>query len=140
MWLLTRIHHYVVAVIDAAADHAVAFHLEKEDVVGRNEAPVDGDEPITMFRQQSRLTSVNLSIVRHGLGALRAAKPKQIHTARPRRIALDVSLLRKRLKKIGDRLRRFDLELFTDVPNARLICVLGREIEKVVIHRALELC
>ena len=44
-----RRDHHVVAVEDAAADHAVALHLEHEHVVARQEAAIHRDEAVAML-------------------------------------------------------------------------------------------
>src|SRR5438552_1314623 len=137
--ILSRIHHYVIAVVDAAADHAVPLHLQKENIVGGNEPSVHGNETLPMLSNERRLAGVDLSIKRHRLRAKGRPKTEQVHTARSRGVSLDVSLSGKRLKQVRNRLRRLDLELLADVANARLVRVLGGEVEKVVVYRALEL-
>src|SRR3982751_5178566 len=138
--ILARITHPVEAVVDAAADHAGALHLQEENFVRRDEASVDGDEAVTMLRKQRRLACVNSSIERHGLRAHCRAEAEEIHATRSGRISLDITFFLQRLEQIRDSLRRLDLELLADVTNARLVGILGGEVEKIVVHRALELC
>src|SRR6476646_3809483 len=48
--LVAGIYHDEIAVANAFADHAVAFHLEEKHLVGWNEAAVDRNEALTMLR------------------------------------------------------------------------------------------
>src|SRR5712672_2609503 len=139
-WILLRVDHHVVAVVDAAADHAVALHLKKEHFIGGDKPAIDRDEPLTVLGNQRRLTRVNASVKGHGLCAQRGTEAEKIDAARSGGISFDVSFLRERLKQIRDGLRRLDLELLPDVADAGLVRVLGCEVEKVVVYRALELC
>jgi hypothetical protein len=59
---------------------------------------------------------------------------KKLHAAGARRIAFDVSLVSQRLQKLGNGLRGLDLELLSDLAHARLIRVVAKKVEQIVIH------
>src|SRR6266480_5131991 len=80
-WLLARVDHYVVAIVDAASNHAVALHLEKEDFVGRNEAAIYRYEPVTMLGNEGGFAGVNSSVERDRLSAHRRAIAEEVYSA-----------------------------------------------------------
>src|SRR5687767_8470593 len=86
-----------------------------------------------------RLAGVDLTVIRYGLGLSNSRESNELDTTRARWIALNKAFLRERLQKIRYRLCRLDLELLTDIANTRLIRVFSREVEKILINRALEL-
>src|SRR5688572_5440196 len=85
---LAGIHHHVIAVIDAAAHHTVAFHLEKEGLSGRDEAAIDSDEPLPVLGDQCGLTRVYSSVKRHWLRAKCRTEAEEVDASRSRGISL----------------------------------------------------
>src|SRR4051812_8799530 len=102
------------------------------------EGKICADEAPPKIGKERRIAGVDLTVERHWLRAHRGVEAENIDAARARGISLDVSLSGEGLQQIGDSLGRLDLELLADVADARLVSVLGGEVEKVVIHRALE--
>jgi hypothetical protein len=103
---------HVVAVVDAAPDHAVALHPERERVLARHEPAVERQAAVAVLGQERRLAGVDASVVRQRLHARRALVADDAHAARARRVALDVALLGERVEQVRHRLRRLDAELF----------------------------
>jgi hypothetical protein len=128
----------VVAVVDAAADHAVALHAQREGVVGRHEAAVEGEAPLPVLGQERRLAGVDAAVVRDRLDAGDALVADDPHAPRARRVALDVPLRREGVEHVRHRLRRLDPELLPDLADARLVRVLREEVDEILVDLAFD--
>jgi hypothetical protein len=133
-----RRDHHVVAIEDAAPDHAIAGDAHEKRVVARQETPVDSDVALAVVGDERRLTGVNLSVVRNRLRLAGCGITENADAPRPGLIALDVTLARERVQQVRHGLRRLDSKLLRNLADARLVRVLRKKVDHVLVDASLQ--